>query len=567
MFRLLAGFLSAALVAALLTSCVPSTPSSRSVEVDPTSAATLEIEGALRVEVPAGSVDAAGVLTVSREGTSPARADGIAALQAWEITLDGATIVAPIEISFVVPADSVGASIGYFDEAAGVWTLVESSRSDDGWVVASADHLSWWQPWTWNLDAVGNWIKEKYLDLATPDGVKDPECVAESSASDLGIKVVADDGALVRSCVGLADGRIQFKVTNARFYGLGLFYPLSWSVAGVEPVGGIVSTAIATLASAVPPGITPDGYGWMTLGPGQTAELTASPGSVSMFNVQPDPVSYLASALVFGVETFAMTLGKSPVGPRPDPTKSEAALKAVVENSACIDDLSEFVTNEWDGFDGSFAGFKTTLEIAFGCLAPSWQKAYGLEGIVGTFVMSVITWLISGAALVAQAVSAIVDSLANIDGFDLNVHSGSLDSNSWVISSEGVGPLKIGGTREDLERIVDLSELQYPDGYCGADVARVGEWSLAAGIESGAYEFYVLFAGSAEVGPSTADGITFGSSDADLLAAGWQPLGILQKVEHYGKTENGVPMRASMYEGGVQAIGVGLESIPYEVCG
>jgi hypothetical protein len=168
---IIVGILAVAVVATGVTVAVVELPGhSHSVQakVDAQRGGSVDV-GNARLSVPPGSVSGSGQLIASTGG-APSASSGLAGGLAlasssapvhFEVT--GARLTGPLEVSFRVgtaqlpqglpKADGASAIwLAYYDSATRQWQPVASHYDPrTGMVTAQVQHLSWWAPWTWDL--------------------------------------------------------------------------------------------------------------------------------------------------------------------------------------------------------------------------------------------------------------------------------------------------------------------------------------------------------------------------------------------------------------------------------
>ncbi|WP_159599213.1 esterase/lipase family protein [Agromyces humi] len=173
-----------------------------------------------------------------------------------------------------------------------------------------------------------------------------------------------------------------------------------------------------------------------------------------------------------------------------------------------------------------------------------------------------------------QAITMIADSLRSMPA----------RTAAWVIDGTGFGPVKIGGTLDaaKAEPSVTVEDLGSP--WCGS-VNGDGWWSAEAPAGEGSDLVSVILIGSSYNGegepartsgaPATAAGITIGSTaeevfvaypDARLANEQYSRSARFPDYQDYVVEINGGPVVLGTEGGVVDAIMIGQEGIPYELC-
>lgn len=207
----------------LFSACGGSTPSATSASEWITAAegGTVSVDGVATVVIPPGSLTGDTTVTIIKAtngGTVPTELDGADAVgQAFSIDIGGQSLSGPItlEIPFDASAlpDGVARALvflAFYDAEKGEWIPAGGQvDADRGVIIIETDHLSWWNPFTWNWDA---WIAvlKKTLSLNISDFVEavallTTECVESgaevivyNSAGDSVIKGCVDDNGDLR---------------------------------------------------------------------------------------------------------------------------------------------------------------------------------------------------------------------------------------------------------------------------------------------------------------------------------------------------------------------------------
>jgi hypothetical protein len=428
----------ALLTAALLVACTsPADTPSRSHEISTgidEDGGRLALPGGPSVSVPHGSVEGSGTLViagVTTGHTAPAGPVGVVGVTgAYEISLKGGRLVGPITLTFPLAAvatsapSSVGmpastaVSLGFFDASVGRWDLVPSRYDATAHTVtATVTHLSWWNPFSWDFDALGSSVTAAYRSLmkvAAPT----PVCQHEKKARSDGVTVTSDSGDRIRWCYGLDNGRAVLKVANTKGYPVEVTFPQAWTVenpaGSISIESGLMSLLEKSLAVGrgkrailLPGGSTASFYPTRAT-PGGDVRATASSGG------------YLASALDFGVQTFGMAMGQVPGAPKPKLKTSERVLKEVLDGT-CLLGYTRDLSQEIDSLDAASKMMLAALDVSFECLQESWKKHYGLRGFVESFVMVGLSWLATGITTLISGVQGLWDSVAYLAGYRISV--------------------------------------------------------------------------------------------------------------------------------------------------
>lgn len=220
-FRIVSAIAILSTLVLLATSCGDSSTGSQETAtklITASEGGEISLDSGVRIRIPPGALPSDLPVTISTAssddmlGTKLEGADSLG--QAFNIDISGATLSAPVtlEIPFDpdrLPADAVreSAFLAYFDGQSSEWVPVGGViDADRGVIIVETDHLSWWNPFTWNWDA---WIAvlKKTLSLRISDLVDavqllTTECVesddtatVDNSAGESVIQgCISDDG-------------------------------------------------------------------------------------------------------------------------------------------------------------------------------------------------------------------------------------------------------------------------------------------------------------------------------------------------------------------------------------
>lgn len=407
-------------VAMLVSGCTKAQDRDQAtVRVQPGKTVTLEVPDGPTVTVPAGSVDRAGVLVAQLVSDPPDPAEGTTAGPVWDLHLEGATLTGAIQVTIPFEPDDeeLVAGLSYWDEGAGAWSPVASEvDAAAGTVTASVDHLSWWKPWTWKLPDVKGWVSDQFAQAAGRPAVSKPTCDGADELRQQ-VTVTSDSGGNVKWCAGVENSTQVVRVTNARPYAVEVRRPDAWRAGKATPSMGVIDSAIGFVSNVLVPEPTVS-----VIGPGQSLELTAPPGTPGTVTVTPSGASYLVSAMALGFQTFAMVSAKVPGGPAAKASRAATVFAEAVDVTSCTDDIRGlFVDASLDSGSKAVAFFQDALGFSFGCMKSVWEKGYGLNGAVWVVVVAVVSWAIDAVATLVNGVRVLVDTLRDLNGYQVTV--------------------------------------------------------------------------------------------------------------------------------------------------
>ncbi|MGI5241132.1 hypothetical protein [Dactylosporangium sp. CA-139066] len=430
-------------------------PVTATVDVAPGKAAALVLPGGARVDVPAAAVSGNGRLTGSVVSSPPPAPDGLAFDgQVFDFHLDGATLTAPVTVSLpaAVPSGDQGpdiAVLAYFDPASNAWQPAEAQYDPGAHAVAgSSPHLSVWAAFRVDasklLDGAGDLLKGFF---GATEKAQQPACPHQDQATAHGITVASDSGNLVKWCAGVDDqGAAVLQVADNRQYSVEIDYPAGWALRRLGDADPVVDQAVNYVSSLLT--TTPSGTKAVIVPGGHTVQFTVPPGSSGQAETRPSSPAYLMDALMYGLDTLTMTLGRLPWGPKPDLSTSAKALKLAFDAKDCFSSFDGLIRNEVT--DGHSAGvlFRDATKYAIGCLEKAWEIAYGFKGAVGTFLIKIGLWLVDGLRLVINGVQAALDNLIYWRSYRIKVTVLS----SVVLADASVAGVATGGSGQEVER-------------------------------------------------------------------------------------------------------------------
>lgn len=395
----------------------PMSPKPVTVDLKPSAAASATI-GAISVHVKAHGVAGPGQL--KGRAAAPALvppAGMVFASAPVELEVIGTTLAKPVTLAATVGprargngrADAAGAVLAFFNDASQTWTPVGAQGKDDSTIRVTSDHLSIWA--TLKLDVAGvastaGSILNGFLGVAN---IANPTCDGSDIARALGIKVTSDSGDLVKWCYGANNqGAPTLTVANNRHYAVEFDYPSSWTPHTVGAANAIldhITLGVAKLASPAPAGQKS-----LIVGGGRIIWFDIPSSSAGQLSVSPSVPAYLASALLLGADTFAMTFGKLPGVAAANPSATAKAVDLVFASKSCVNEMSKVMGTTVDSASSAGALFRSVLNLATGCLNDQWLVAYGVTGFIRAFAAAVALWLVDAVKLVVQGVQAVIDS-------------------------------------------------------------------------------------------------------------------------------------------------------------
>jgi hypothetical protein len=197
---------------------------------------SVSLSGAITLDIPAGALPGDATVTITAEedeGPAPTDLDGAEPVgDKFKVDLGGQKPSGKVlvEIAFApellpegTPEDAV--FLAYYDESSQQWIPVGGRVDKDrNVVIVETDHLSWWNPFTWNWDA---WIAflHKTLSLRLTDFVEGISLLTgECNESSQNVTVDNSKGnTVIKGCIDNDDPTgPELRVVNLKSFYVGL---------------------------------------------------------------------------------------------------------------------------------------------------------------------------------------------------------------------------------------------------------------------------------------------------------------------------------------------------------
>jgi hypothetical protein len=436
--RPIARTMTAALAIALMASACggkdaspPTAAGPGTVQVTPGHSASLHLDD-LVVTIPAHAVSRPGTLS-ARRITAPAAAPPgmVLAGPAYDLQLNGTTLKRPVRLAVAVRAPTAGMSAGpaggvlvFYDTAAGRWRPVNASYNPaTRMLTAVSPHLSTWSVLRLNAPAALAAIKS---DLAGFFGIPDfaqPSCPGSSQLADLGVTVTADPGDLVKWCAGDTGTGTVVRVASNRDYALEADYPSTWPVRRLgspDPISQQILTSLPALSlraggPRTHTTIIPGGY-----------EIQVAPpaGESGKILIVPSAEGITYDAVLFGVDTLALTYGDIPGVPKATAQQTSQAIADLFQSRDCITQMRAVASNALTQANAGVM-FRSLVDIAVGCLGQYWPAIAGINGSQGALAVSTALWLASATKIMYDTEQAAIDTAVYWQGYHIYVESAS----------------------------------------------------------------------------------------------------------------------------------------------
>jgi hypothetical protein len=431
---------AAALAMALIASAcgardvsVPVAASSAAVRVTPGHSAWLHLDG-LVVTVPAQGVSRPGTLS-ARRITAPAAAPPglVLAGPAYDLQLNGTALTGPVQLAVPVPAPATtGASSGpeggllvYYDAAAGRWRPVNAGYNPStGMLTAISGHLSIWSVLRLSAPAALAAVKTELAGFFGIPDLAQPSCPDSGQLARLGVTVTADGGDLVNWCAGDTGTGAVIRVASNRDYAVEADYPSSWPVRRLgrpDPVSEQILTSLPALSlraggPQVHTSIIPAG---------DEIQAAPPPGASGTILIVPSPEGIIYDAILFGVDTLALTYSDIPGVPTATAQQTDEAVADLFQSRDCTTQLRAVASNALTQANAG-AMFRSLVEIAVGCLGKYWPAVTGVNGSQGAVLVSTALWLANATKIIFDTEQAAIDTAVYWPGYHIYVQSSSI---------------------------------------------------------------------------------------------------------------------------------------------
>lgn len=473
----------AAMVLAGCSAGASRTAPQTTVAVGGGSAATLRMPGGATVTVPADAVSGKGRLVGSVLTSPPSPGTGLSVGHAYDFHLTGAKLTGQVTLTLPAPPAAAvdgdpgpdTALLAYYDQTTRQWTPVPSTYDPvHHTVTAQSPHLSWWWPFRLDFGPIKTGLTNALKTVVgVNDHAEEPTCPGADQLKADGFVVGSDhaDAPVLKSCAGVSGGHAQVSIANNRGYAMSVEYPDQWTATTTsaddvdQAIAAWVSQKISVASRGRKVAIVPAG---------QTITLTAVGSQNPIVTVTADGQAYLLTALLYGIDTLGMVLGKIPGTKMPSPSALATAVKTLITSSQCIREGIDIARTDAGTISGVKDVFTRGYKLAIGCLQDEWEVAYGVTAGIAAFVLGAIDWLITGVEDVIQGLVATVDSIHYFSGINFSVQGPSSAASPWTAPSltftdTSLGAVTLGMSQAAASQAAGMTLDAVGDGVMTAD--------------------------------------------------------------------------------------------------
>lgn len=239
--------LLAATLALSLSACGQGRPMSVGEQIAAGEGAIVSVGDDIVVDIPPGALPSDTTITITRateDDPAPAELEAATSVgPAFNIHLEGQELSKPVllEVAFdpdLVPEDSPQDAVflAFYDEEKNEWVPVDSTVDLDRHVVTvETDHLSWWNPFSWDLSELGDNVSRSIEGLLEWVGLPVAD-VPECEGSPKYMTVEFNDSLLACIQGTEAEGQAILRLANNRAYAVLIHLPptveLRWASHG-----------------------------------------------------------------------------------------------------------------------------------------------------------------------------------------------------------------------------------------------------------------------------------------------------------------------------------------------
>jgi len=393
--RALAAATAILLASVTLTACVPGFQTS--IDVRAGRDVVLTASEDFQIRIPGSAIEGSGKLDVE-----PIEQHGA---PGWAINLDGASLIGEAQLVFEhdLTGDEPAPIAAYNDSLVGPLTFGgETEVADDGVFIVRTTHFSNWFFIAWSdvLKKAGDLLNQTF---GPPPGA-DVQCENTAHAKDLGYVATLSGSTSYNWCMGASGDTAYLKVGNPNGY------PVR-----VEATSHMVLTnpdetltgLLPQLFSVVTDQPSKAGNTVYLLGGGDSYTFNINSTAPQGLQVHPSGGGYLASSLLFGVETVSLVWGGG---------SKRTILETMASGAECAVGFATMTQAEIENADAAAEYTSSSIATVFDCLGGTIKKLMGAEGIAAVALVAGVTWLFSGIKTLVDGVAGLGETVFNPAG-------------------------------------------------------------------------------------------------------------------------------------------------------
>jgi hypothetical protein len=313
----------------------------------------------------------------------------------------------------------------YYDAAAGRWHPVNASYNPaTRMLTAISSHLSIWSVLRLSAPAALAAMRNELAGFFGTPVLAQPSCPDSGQLADLGVTVTADRGDVVNWCAGDTGTGAVIRVASNRDYAVEVDYPSSWPVRRLgrpDPVSEQILTSLPALSlraggPQVHTSIIPAG---------DEIQVAPPSGKSGTILIVPSPEGIIYDAILFGVDTLALTYTDIPGVPEATAQQTDDALADLFQSRDCITQMRAVASNALTQANAGMM-FRSLVDIAVGCLGKYWPAVTGINGPQGNLLISTALWLANATNIIFDTEQAAIDTAVYWQGYHIYVQSSSI---------------------------------------------------------------------------------------------------------------------------------------------
>lgn len=396
-----------------------------------------------------------------------------AASDAFQVTLDGATLEGTAAVTFAVPEGFDG--IDHFpgvlwqdDSGALAWTPAEWEPGE-ATITATLRHFSSGILGNFDVKAAAEKFAGDAANYLTGRaGVAQPSCGDEDAARS-GLDVTSDGGDTVKWCYGIEDGQRILKVANNRRAYAEVDIPDGWEVVDGGRYGVSSGAVIRFLSDRAAEAVADETRNVRLLAGGDTLKIAVPDGAEGGVTVEMSVTAWLLSALQFGVEIYGSVvssipkLGVAASGRWSHFVRGMAGLESIGAwgdaARSCLKALTDDLTDQPLGPDAAWPLMKFVWDCIPGIMKADIEETGPAIFLLGTLlatVGTVVGAVLTAVNLLVSGTREIFDSIVSFGPDDViyDIAIGSALPSAVPVTLGPVGALSATPT---LMFVVDTS--------------------------------------------------------------------------------------------------------------
>lgn len=400
--RVLAAVVATTLAAVTLTACAPSYGDS--IDVRAGQDAILAVSEDFDIRIPGASIEGSGKLSVEA-----VEQDGALG---WSIDMVGASLIGEAELLFEheLTGDEP-APIAAFNEVIGEPLTFggETETAEGGVFAVRTTHLSNWFLIAWGdlLKNAGDLLNRTF---GPPPGAE-VRCENTEHAKSLGYSATLTGSGSYKWCLGADGDTAYLKVGNPNGYPVRVeATPHMTLMNPDETLTGLLPQFFSVAADQP----SKPGNSVYLLGGGDSYTFNIASTAPQGLQVHPSGGGYLASSLLFGVDTVSMVWAGG---------SKKSILETMASSAECGAGFATMTQGQIDNANAAAEYTSASIGTVFDCLGDTIKKLMGAEGIAAVTLVAGVAWLFGGIKTLADGVAGLGETVFNPEGATVRVEN------------------------------------------------------------------------------------------------------------------------------------------------